>query len=221
MKKISSLFILSAFVLSAVSPSVYAKEGSVNNPISVQLLQENNIQEGVEVFDEGDVEITVTTTVIEGDINEYVEKLKGKGHNIESVNDQKSMAKYWQEQTWYGSGSKYSNEAKASGSVWVNDLFLGLDAIGGKIEGTIYANSGTSSVYSKPTLYVTTYGAVGGTIGVIKEYKFTPKNYTTGTQSFGINSGLTGSVAYIEGYLVGDHYLGNTEWQSMADLKKK
>lgn len=78
------------------------------------------------------------------------------------------------------------------------------------------------SITMAPTLYITTYGYVGGTtLGLIKEYSYSPRNFATGNQPYGVDSNLTGAIVYIEGSLIGDHYLGNLDWQSNADLKRK
>jgi hypothetical protein len=216
-KKFVTFLAVSALATSILTSGVYAKGNNVDT---------SSIQEGVEVVHENGYDVTIKTTIIEGDINEYVEKLKKEGHKIHEVKSLKStkelaLASYLQEDYYYGSGSQYSSKADATGTVWTNDLMVGLNAIGGAVKGTIYSSANVSTVTSKPKLSVTTYGAVGGTIGVIKEYTFTPSSFGTGTVPYTINSGLTGAIAYYEGYLNADFKKGTIEWQALADLKKR
>jgi len=214
MKKIASCFTLFTLIMSLLIPTVYAN--------SNENLGKDDIKEGVEVIQGDGYVVTITTKIINEDIDKYVEKLRKQGHKIHAVNSTGEVtASYVQEDHWYGAGEQYNPYANATGIVWTNDLMIGLNFTGGAVSGTIYSGSDDQTVSSKPTFRLTTYGAVGGTIGVIKEYTFTPSSFKTGTHPYTINSGLTGAIAYYEGSLTGDFKKAGYEWQAIAELQEK
>lgn len=63
--------------------------------------------------------------------------------------------------------------------------------------------------------------AIGGSVGLIKDYKFVPTDYQKGGRSLSVDSYLTGAIAYYNLAVYGDYVKGVWEWSAVASLKSR
>lgn len=207
MKKVVPLLTLCFLVFTLMSTSIVSAK--------------SDLKEGVEVFNRDGYQVTITTKIVNENIDELVSNLKSQGITY-SVNRDAyySINGYMQEDEYFGNGVAYSTNGDY-GICWTNDLFIGLDPLSGVIQGDVFAWSNDSNVSSRPRVTLTTWGMVGGTIGVVKEYTFTGEYGSGDATSLSINEYLTGAIALTVVNVYGDHKKSNTLWTSKATLQKK
>jgi hypothetical protein len=222
-KKIVTTGLALALVFSALLPvSAEENKGSVLlkeqvNAKTQKILEENDIKLGTEVITEENGTIVEVTTRLATE-EEFRNNAASKGAIPKlfpgaSVEGELTPM-YSQEDYWYGSGQN------SLGSVWTNSLLVGLNAIGGRFQGEVYSHSPTVGVTSTPRVELETFGLVGGTIGLLKTYKYS-KDYSSGTSTLGVAANVTGSVYLYYVNLYGDFKSGSTASTAIANIKKK
>lgn len=177
------------------------------------------VKESTEVIQKDGWDIEITTK--EASYEEFLELQEQKNQEVFGTPIIMSRAAYTYKQNDHLFGSGTKTVSGLTGTVWTNDLFIGLNATSGVLQGTVYAYSSSSKVKSTPRVELTTWDAVGGTLGIVKEYVLKNSSLGTGTVTKVINQNLSGAIAYYSISLYGDHVSGTTEFTSNAQLKKK
>lgn len=214
--------------LVSITLSLMLVVASATYAVAASPLTTDEIKEGTVVIQENGYTISVTTTIIHENLDTFIKKLQANGSNVyrvgnlagsESVDSQKSNPVWLQNNYFSGSGSAYNAASGKTGYISCKNGYIGLGFTSGQVSANLVASG--SGVYSKPRMSLTTYGGVGGTSVVARDYVFTSNDYSAGTSTFNVNSYLTGVIAYYQMAVYGDFKAGNNYWTARANLVKK
>lgn len=219
MKKYLSALGLSAAILLSSNFQASANESETIDVKTQKILEDNEIELGTVTYEEDGWDVEVTTKL--GDINEFKTQAGNNSINLtqnnNTVSDIGPLASA-KKDDW--SGAATIDKDGIAGSVWTNKVRVStVDTGPNSIVGDIMTYTKASGVTARPRLELSTWGLVGGSLGVIKEYKFSG-SYDSGTVTKGINQSLTGIIALYYIDLYGDFKKSKNTQTAKAKLTK-